>query len=119
VRDLFAADADPGVVERIAGLMSSAPPAIAIEALGSSLRNGGPVVRALPRIAAPVAAINPGWRPTDVDDLRRHGVAATVIPGGDHFQLLTDPDAVNRALERVIDGFGPPAGGYATRSPAW
>jgi len=59
---------------------------------------------ALNELAAPVLAINPDHRPTDVEGLRRHGVEAVVMPGVSHFLMLEDPDAFNRLLGETIDG---------------
>jgi pimeloyl-ACP methyl ester carboxylesterase len=65
VRGMFPADADPELVDRVAIDMSSAPPAIALDALRSAISNGEPLLRHLPLLSIPIVAINAGYRPTD------------------------------------------------------
>lgn len=55
--------------------------------------------------SVPVVAINPGYRPTDVEGLRQHGVEAVVLPDVGHFLMLEDPDNFNRLLAKTVDGF--------------
>ena len=95
--------ADEDLVEWVAADMSAAPPDVALDALRHAVSNDGPVMAALDELAAPVLAINPDHRPTDVEGLRRHGVEAVVMPGVSHFLMLEDPDAFNRLLGETID----------------
>ena len=76
VRTLFAPDADPDLVEAVVDDMAAAPREIALSALEHAI-TFEPAVRAgLRKIGVPVVAINPDYKPTDVEALRRHGVKA-------------------------------------------
>ena len=99
---MFPPSADPVLVEWIAEDMASAPPDIAIDALGYALGNDGPILGALARLAAPVVAINPEDEPTDVESLRRHGVSTVLVHGTGHFPMLEDPAQFNRVLAEVV-----------------
>jgi pimeloyl-ACP methyl ester carboxylesterase len=105
VRRLFLADSDPELVEWVAADMSAAPPEIAIDALPRAIGN----IRAMPglleRMSAPIVAINPDHRPTDIESLRRHGVTTRLMSGVAHFLMLEDPSGFNRLLEEVVNGF--------------
>jgi pimeloyl-ACP methyl ester carboxylesterase len=105
VRGMFLPDTDPGLVEWVVTDMASAPPEIAVDALERAISNDGPIVAGLRELTASVVAINPGYRPTDIEDLRRHGVEAIVMPGVGHFLMLEDPDGFNRLLREVIEAF--------------
>jgi pimeloyl-ACP methyl ester carboxylesterase len=65
----------------------------------------------------PVVAINPDYRPTDVEALRRHGVRAVVMPGVAHFLMMEDPETFNRLLDEAIEGFRVLPPGSAARDP--
>jgi pimeloyl-ACP methyl ester carboxylesterase len=52
-----------------------------------------------------VFAINPDYRPTDIEALRKHGVATVLMPGVGHFPMMEDPVTFNRLLGEVIEGF--------------
>ena len=60
------------------------------------------VVGHLRGLSAPVVAINPDSRPTDVDGLRRHGVETVIMPGVAHFLMLEDPATFNRLLSETV-----------------
>jgi pimeloyl-ACP methyl ester carboxylesterase len=94
---------DPDLVERVVGDISAAPPEIALDAMEHAISNDGPIVDSLRELRAPVVAINPGYRQTDVEGLRRHGVTTVVMPGVGHFLMMEDPDTFNRLLNDVID----------------
>jgi pimeloyl-ACP methyl ester carboxylesterase len=81
VRQMFEAGSDPALVEWVVADMSAAPPEIAVAALEESVGNDHAVLAGLPRLAAPVVAINPDHRPTDLDSLQRHGVRTTLTSG--------------------------------------
>jgi pimeloyl-ACP methyl ester carboxylesterase len=82
--------------------MSSAPPDIALAALAQATTFEPSVIAALPGITAPVFAINPDYRPTDVDGLARYGAQVRLMPGVGHFAMLEDPAGFNRILASVI-----------------
>jgi pimeloyl-ACP methyl ester carboxylesterase len=105
VRGMFPSGADPDLVERVVADMSAAPPEVALGALKHAFSNDGPVLDGLRELAVPVVAINPDHRPTDVEALRRHGVTTVLVPGVGHFPMLEEPEAFDRLLEEVLDGF--------------
>jgi pimeloyl-ACP methyl ester carboxylesterase len=82
--------------------MSSAPPAIALDALRHSWANEGAVMAALPRLAAPVVAINSDHERTDAVSLGEYGVETVIASGVGHFPMLEDPDQFNRLLADVL-----------------
>jgi pimeloyl-ACP methyl ester carboxylesterase len=105
VRRLSGPATPDDLVEWVAEDMSAAPPEVALEALPRAVGNEPALVAALPKLTAPVVAINAGWRPSDDAALARHGVRAVVLPGVGHFLMLEDPDGFNRLLAEVVDGF--------------
>jgi pimeloyl-ACP methyl ester carboxylesterase len=102
VGDMFPASTPRDLIEAIADDMSSAPPHIALDALRHAVANEGPVMAALPRIKVPVVAINPDYRPTDAESLRRHRVEVVIATGVGHFPMIEDPEQFNRLLGEVI-----------------
>lgn len=105
VRTMFPPDADPGLVDWVASDMGAAPPAIAIPALEHALGNAGPILTHLPRLPAPLVAINAGYRETDVEALARYGIRIVVMPDVGHFPMLEDPAGFNRQLDDAIASF--------------
>ena len=85
--------------------MSAAPPEAAVVMLEHAVTNDDAILAALPRLQAPVVAINPDYRPNDVEALRRHGVEAVLMSGVGHFLMLEDPEAFNRLLGRTVEDF--------------
>jgi len=65
---------DADVVEWVVADMSAAPVEVALDSMKHAVTNEGAAVAALRDIAAPLVAINPDYRPTDVGTLERHGV---------------------------------------------
>jgi pimeloyl-ACP methyl ester carboxylesterase len=117
VRSMFIASSDPELVERVVTDMSSAPPNVAVDALEHAIGNAGPVLAALSQLTVPVVAINPNYRPTDVEALRRHGVRAVLMPGVAHFLMMEDPETFNRLLDEAIESFGVLPPGSAAGGP--
>jgi pimeloyl-ACP methyl ester carboxylesterase len=105
VRGMFAPNADPALVDRIANDMASAPPAVAINALQNTFSNGPRVVAGLAEIKLPVVTINADRHPTDHASMTRHGVKAFVMPDSGHFLMMEDPSRFNRSLDSVVKGF--------------
>lgn len=105
VRGMFTANADPKLVDRVAGDMAAAPPAVAISALQNTLSNGPNVVVALAELKLPVVAINADKDPTDHASMTRHGVRTFVMPDSGHFLMMEDPPRFNRSLDSVVKGF--------------
>ncbi len=105
VRPMFVPGSDPRLVEHVVADMSAAPPEVAVEMMEHSVTNDEAILAALPQLQAPVVAINPDYRPTDIDALRRHGVETVLMPGVGHFLMLEDPDTFNRLLGETIEEF--------------
>jgi pimeloyl-ACP methyl ester carboxylesterase len=105
VRRMFVPASDPALVERVVADMSGAPPEVAVAAMEHSLTNDDAILAALPQLTAPLVAINPDYRPTNIQALERHGVKAVLMPGVGHFLMMEDPDPFNRLLDETIEGF--------------
>jgi len=105
VRGMFAPNADPKLVDRVAKDMASAPPAIALSAMHNSFMNAGHIPADLAGLKLPVVAINSDREPTDHESLGKYGVKAFVLPDSGHFPMLEDPPRFNRSLDSVIKRF--------------
>ncbi len=105
IRRMFPPGSDPDLVERVVADMSGAPPEIAVGAMEHAVANEGAILEALPKLTAPVVAINPDYRPNDVEALARHGVRAVLMPGVGHFLMMEDPETFNRLLGETIEDF--------------
>ena len=105
VRRMFPPNAESDLVEWVVSDMSSAPTAVAIDALDHAHSFQPSLCRALDKLQSPVVAINPDDRPSDAQSLRAHGVELVVMPGVGHFPMMEDPDAFNRLLAETIRKF--------------
>lgn len=105
VRGLFAPNADPRLVDRVAKDMASAPPAVALSALHNSFANAAHIPADLAALRLPVVAINSDRDPTDHESLGKNGVKAFVMPDSGHFLMLEDPLRFNRSLDSIVKGF--------------
>ena len=105
IRRMFPPGSDPDLVERVVADMSSAPPEIAVEVMEHAVANEGAVLEALPKLTAPVVAINPDYRPNDIEALARHGVSVVLMPGVGHFLMMEEPETFNRLLDEAIEDF--------------
>jgi pimeloyl-ACP methyl ester carboxylesterase len=105
VRGMFVPGSDPELVEWVVADMSGAPPEIAVGVMEHAVANDDAILAALPELQAPIAAINPDYRPNDVEALKRHGVKAVLMPGVGHFLMMEDPDTFNRLLGETIEDF--------------
>jgi pimeloyl-ACP methyl ester carboxylesterase len=105
VRPMFGSRSDPNLVERVITDMSASPPDIAIDAMKHAIGNDSAIIDGLRRLKAPVVAINPDHRPTDIEALRRHGVKTMIMSGVGHFGMLEDPDNFNCLLGETIEEF--------------
>jgi len=105
VRGMFAPNADPKLVDRVAKDMASAPPAIALSAMHNSFLNAARVPADLTGLKLPVVAINSDREPTDHESLGKYGVKAFVLPDSGHFPMLEDPPRFNRSLDSVVKRF--------------
>jgi len=106
VGGMFPTTARADLVASIADDIASAPPSIALATLETAQSCEPFVLQALAQVDAPVFAINPGYRPTDIDNLGRHGVQAEVLSDVGHFLMLEDPEQFNRALARIVERLG-------------
>ncbi len=107
VTRLFRPGSDPELVEWVAADMSSAPPDVALDAIKYALANEPAAVAGLRAAAVPVTAINPDYRPTDVETLERHGVNVVLISGVGHFLMMEHPASFNRVLGETIERLEP------------
>jgi pimeloyl-ACP methyl ester carboxylesterase len=103
VRGLFPPDADAALVEWVVADMSAAAPEIALDALRHAIGHDRFIRERLGELAVPVVAINPDYRPTDVDGLRREGVEPLLMSGVGHFLMLEDPTQFNGVLGDVVE----------------
>jgi pimeloyl-ACP methyl ester carboxylesterase len=92
-------------VEHVVSDMSAAPAEVAVEMIVHSVTNDDAILAALPQLQAPVVAINPDYRPNDIEALRRHGVEVVLMPGVGHFLMLEDPHTFNRLLGETVEEF--------------
>jgi pimeloyl-ACP methyl ester carboxylesterase len=103
VRNMFPADADSVLVARIAGDMASAPPAVAISAMGELLSHDlGP---ALAELDLPIRCLNAERWPADLPAWAEYtgGYEVEVMSGVGHFLMLEQPAEFNRRLLTIID----------------
>lgn len=105
IRRMFPPSSDAELVERVVAGMSGRPPEIAVGVMEHALANEDAVLAALPKLTAPVVAINPDYRPNDIEALARHGVRAVLMPGVGHFLMMEDPETFNRLLGETIEDF--------------
>jgi pimeloyl-ACP methyl ester carboxylesterase len=105
VQRMFVPDSDPELVEQVVADMSDAPPEIAVGVMEHAVANDDAILAALRELRAPLVAINPDYRPTDVEALQRHGVKAVLMPGVGHFLMMEDPDTFNHLLDETIEEF--------------
>jgi pimeloyl-ACP methyl ester carboxylesterase len=102
VRTMFLLDSDPAIVERVARIMSSAPPAIALDAMRHSIGNQAAAAAGVLELGAPVVSIHPATSPPDERSLRRHRVTPIIMAGVGHFPMLEAPDRFNQLLADVL-----------------
>lgn len=103
VTRMFLPGSDPQLVERVAADMSSAPPEVALDAIKYAVANEPAALAGLRDAAIPVTAINPDYRPTNVESLERHGVKVVLMSGVGHFLMMEDPASFNRVLADTIE----------------
>ena len=106
-RGMFPANADPALVERVAGDMASAPPEIAVPMLIATKANSRNIAAAVAALDVPVVTINAGNSPTNAEALERRGVKAVVMPGTGHFLMMDNPEGFNALLKQtIVETFG-------------
>lgn len=102
VRGMFGPDADPRLVDRVAADMASAPPAVAIPALRSSLTYGRTIRDTIKGVKAPIVAINPEGPPAEAQSLREEGIRVVTMPGVGHFVMMEKPAAFDAVLKEAV-----------------
>ncbi len=102
VRRMFDPKSDSSLVERVAMDMSSAPPAVALEAFRSTWSYSSHVTRTLEELKLPVIFINSDNRPTDIPSIERYGVQVMIMPGVGHFLMMENPEKFNLLLKSAI-----------------
>lgn len=105
VRSMFVSTSDKALVEKVAADMSSAPSAIALDALVYTLNYSRQMPYTLEELKLPVIAINDSRRPTDVASLERYGVQAVIMSGVGHFLMMENPEDFNLLLRTSISKF--------------
>lgn len=105
VESMFLPSSDSALVERVVSDMACASPEVAIPVLREALSYEPTIISALADLTTPVRAINPDYRPNDVEALGRHGVKAVLMPGVGHLAMLEDPDTFNRLLSEAVEEF--------------
>jgi pimeloyl-ACP methyl ester carboxylesterase len=105
VRNLLPEDADPDLIDRITSEMAVTPREVALGSLRYARNRQPAMLTALPHIAAPIVAINPGIGATDVDSMHRHGVEPVVLEDVGHFPMIEAPDRFNPILGATLASF--------------
>ena len=103
VRGMFPSGSDRTLVERVAADISKAPPAIALPTMESAFTYGRELAEALRELSLPVVAINPDYKPTDRESMKRFGVDVVIMPAVGHFLMMEDPRNFNRLLRDVVE----------------
>ncbi len=103
VKSMFISGSDTSLENWVAADMSSAPPAIALDALRHSFNYSRQMPHTLEEIKLPVIAINSDNSPTDTASMEHYGVQVMVMNGVGHFMMMEDPDRFNRLLKTAID----------------
>jgi len=106
VKSMFAPGSDSSLVNWVAADMSSAPPAIALDALDHSFSYSRQIPRTLEEIKLPVISINSDSSPTDVESMEHYGVQVMIMQGAGHFMMMEDPDRFNSLLKKAIAKLG-------------
>lgn len=103
VNGMFVPRSDKALVDWVVADMSAAPPKIALRAMEQSITFDREIPARLGKLKVPIVAINPDYRPTDIDSLQRHGIKVVLMSGVGHFLMMEDPGTFNRLLEEVIE----------------
>ena len=106
VRRLLPETADRRLIDRISTDMAATSREVALGCLRYARNRQPAILAALPHIAAPIVAINPGIGPTNVDSMRRHGVEPIVLDDVGHFPMLEAPERLNPVLAAALTSFG-------------
>ncbi len=105
VREMFIPTSNQALVDWVVADMSAAPPEVALETIEKAITFDREILTGLRELKAPVGAINPDYRPTDVEALQRYGIKFLLMKGVGHFLMMEDPNTFNRLLGKVIEEF--------------
>ena len=106
VRSMFVPNSDSTLVERVVGHMTSASPAMAINALREVISGHDLLIDGFRALKAPKLAINAdGWRPTNMEAAKTFGIDVKIMPRVRHFLMLEDPRTFNRLLGDAVVQF--------------
>ncbi len=105
VRRMFLPSSSTSLVEWVVADMSAAPPEVAVNWLEHGATCELAILTGLREISAPIVAINPDYRPTDIAALQRFGVRTVLMSGVGHFAMMEDPERFNRLLAGTIGEF--------------
>jgi pimeloyl-ACP methyl ester carboxylesterase len=105
VRDMFTANADTTLINRIAKDMSSADSSVAMQAFESMYSFGEEIEDKLMDMKIPVYAINADLWPTNEAYNREvaPGFSVKYMKGYGHFIMLENPELFNRLLQETLD----------------
>jgi len=103
VKSMFRPDSDSTLVNWVASDMSSAPPAIAIDALDHAFSYSRQMPHTLEELKLPVIAINSDNAPTDIASMEHYGVKVMIMQHVGHFVMMEDPEQFNHLLRAAID----------------
>ncbi len=106
VMEMFTSSSDKALVDWVVADMSAASPEVALPVLEKAATFGREILTSLRGLKAPIVAINPDYRPTDVEALKRYGVKVVLVSGVGHFPMMEDPGTFNRLLGEVIQELG-------------
>lgn len=109
---LFLPDEDPEIVDRVAGQMAGADPAMAVPILEALFEvDMAPALEWMHANGVAFTPLNNATQPTDVDGLRTHypEMVFATFEGAGHFPMLTTPETfdpllvehVRRVVERL------------------
>lgn len=102
-RNMFPSDADPNLVDWVAGKISSANLRVAISALYNL--GGYDLKEAFEDVNVPVYSISSNFWPTDFEQNKKYieSFVVKMMPGVGHFVMLEDPNKFNGYLDEIID----------------
>jgi len=102
VRSMFPREADPALVNEVAGMMSGASPAVGTSAMEELMKRS--YIEKPPEINVPVWCLNSELWPTRLEINRKYvpGFNVRTMPGVGHFLMMEAPDEFNKQLDSII-----------------
>jgi pimeloyl-ACP methyl ester carboxylesterase len=102
VRDMFASDADPALVDGVADDMCGGPAEVGVALMRQFVTFDQ--AAALAATTVPVRSINADRWPTDIEANRRHhaNYNAVILEGVGHFLMMEQPEAFNSVLADTL-----------------